>query len=97
MALTNYEKETVILFNEAEDTAIVNTANSALTRRLAALAESRPGEVVHKKSNPPFVEYVVPKKWIKIVPPRVLSEKQRESNIRKAALMREKRLAPKSL
>ena len=49
--LTNYERETVILFNEAEGTAIVNTANSALSRRLAELAESRPGEVIFKKKQ----------------------------------------------
>ena len=75
--LTNYERETVILFNEAEGMAIVNTANSALSRRLAELAESRPGEVIFKKSNPPFVEYEVPKKWIKVNPSRVLSEQEK--------------------
>ena len=44
--LTSIEKETVILFNEAEETAVIETASSTWKRRLAELAESRPQEVV---------------------------------------------------
>ena len=75
--LTAYEKETVIVFNEEDDVAVIETANIAWKRRLAELAESRPGEVIFKKSNPPFVEYEVPKKWIKVNPSRVLSEQEK--------------------
>ena len=34
MKLTNYERETIIVFNDAEDAAEVYTANAAWIRRL---------------------------------------------------------------
>ncbi len=37
------ERETIILFNEADDTATVYTFNNALKKRLAAFAEKHPG------------------------------------------------------
>ena len=93
--LTSIEKETVILFNEAEETAVIETASSTWKRRLAELAESRPCEVRLTVSNLPFEIYEVPKKWLSLKLPRVLSEKQHEANIRKAALAQEGRLAQK--
>lgn len=42
--LTNYERETIINFNEGEDTASVYTHNKALRRRLEQLAQERPEE-----------------------------------------------------
>ena len=93
--LTAYEKETVIVFNEEDDVAVIETANIAWKRRLAELAEKRPGEVIFKKSNPPFETYEVQKKWLSLKPTRVLSEKQHEANVRKAVLAQERRLAQK--
>ena len=39
MALTKYEKETIILFNEGEDTAHIQTYNAGLRKRLAAFSK----------------------------------------------------------
>jgi len=42
MALTKYEKETIILFNEGEDTAHIQTYNAELRKRLAAFSKKHP-------------------------------------------------------
>ena len=39
MTLTKYEKETIILFNEVEDTAHIQTYNAGLRKRLAAFSK----------------------------------------------------------
>lgn len=40
--LTKYEKETIILFNEDEDTAHIQTHNARLRKRLAAFIKKHP-------------------------------------------------------
>ena len=40
--LTKYEKETIILFSEGEDTAHIQTYNAGLRNRLAAFAKKYP-------------------------------------------------------
>ena len=42
MPLTKYEKETIILFNEGEDTAHIQTYNAGLRKRLAAFSKKHP-------------------------------------------------------
>ncbi len=42
MRLTKYEKETIILTSEGDDTYSVYTFNAALTRRLAVFAKKYP-------------------------------------------------------
>ena len=42
MTLTKYEKETIILFNEGEDTAHIQTYNAGLRKRLAAFSKKHP-------------------------------------------------------
>lgn len=39
MTLMKYEKETIILFNEGEDTAHIQTYNTGLRKRLAAFSK----------------------------------------------------------
>jgi len=72
------ERETIILYNEAEATAEIETHNAALKRRLAAFRRGRPDEITLKRHDEYADTYVFPKKWIKIVPPRGATEKQRE-------------------
>lgn len=81
MQLTKYEQETIISFNEGEQFAGVYTHNKALIRRLAKLAQERPDEcnLENVCRGGQAVNYNIPKKWIKITPPRVLSEKQLEA------------------
>ena len=40
--LTKYEKETIVLFNEGEDTAHIQTYNAGLRKRLAAFSKNHP-------------------------------------------------------
>ena len=40
--LTKYEKETIVLFNEGEDTASIYTYNAGLRKRLANFGKKHP-------------------------------------------------------
>ena len=40
--LTKYEKETIVLFNEGEDMAYIQTYNAGLKKRLAAFSKKHP-------------------------------------------------------
>ena len=78
MRLTNVEKETVINFNEAEGTASVYTHNEALKRQLLELGQSHPEQVRQTAANAwGGLTFELPKKWLKVSPPRVLSPAQR--------------------
>ncbi len=78
--LSRYEMETIINFNEEEGTASVYTHNKALRHKLEELAQERPEECRLLKVShwDQAVEYYIPKSWVKITPPRQLSEAQRE-------------------
>lgn len=77
--LTRYEQETMINFNEEEATASVFTHNRTLRRKLEQLAQERPEECRPFRVSRwgEAVEYIIPKKWVKIIPPRILSDEQR--------------------
>lgn len=78
MGLSNYERETVILFNEADREAGIFTYNEALKKQLGALCESHPGQVRRTEDNGcGGLTFALPKKWLKITPPRILSEAQK--------------------
>lgn len=78
MRLSNYEKETVILFNEADREASVFTYNDALKKQLDALCMSHPEQVRRTDDNGcGGLTFALPKKWLKITPPRVLSAAQK--------------------
>ncbi len=78
MRLSRLEQETIINFNEAEANAEVYTYNAALQRRLLELCAERP-EQARKTgmSGGGALTFTIPKKWVKVVPPRVLSPAQR--------------------
>ena len=79
MGLSNYEKESVILFNEAEKTADIFTHNPALKKQLSELCVSHPDQVKQEPENKYGGQmFVIPKKWIRVKPPRVLSPAQKE-------------------
>ena len=77
--LTKYEQETIINFNEAEATASVYTYNQALQRKFKRLAQERPQECVldEPRDYSGALVCTIPKRWIKITPTRILSEKQK--------------------
>lgn len=71
MRLTNVEKETIATFNEAERTASVYTCNEALKRQLLELCRSHPDQVCQTAANADGgLTFELPKKWLKVSPPR---------------------------
>jgi hypothetical protein len=76
--LAREEKETIILFNEADDTASCFTYNGRLTKRLTILSRERPDECrIEKDNGADGITFTFPKKWVKVNPTRILSDEQR--------------------
>ena len=74
MSLTREEKETVIRFDESENTAIVYTCSSSWKGKIEKLIEKYSDQISFLGSdNFGGVSYSLPKSWIKISPPKVLS------------------------
>ena len=64
MRLTKAEQETIILFNEAEQTASVYTHNAALLHQLERLRRSHPAQVHQtERGGHGGADYLLPKKW----------------------------------
>lgn len=79
MKLSNIEKETVINFNEAERTASVYTHNEALKRQLLELCQTHPEQVRQTAANGwGGLTFELPKKWLKVSPPRKPTQAQLE-------------------
>lgn len=76
--LSKYERETSIVYNEAEDTAIVETYSKQLMKRMDKLCEERPNDVQVIREYDTYKGYSIPKKWIKVSPPRFVSAENRE-------------------
>jgi hypothetical protein len=72
------ERETIILFNEGEAVADIETYNAAMKRRLDAIRRERPEDITLVSRDGYADTYICPKKWVKIIPPRRATEKQRE-------------------
>lgn len=79
MKISKVEAESVFNFNEEEAEASVYTHNKRLIRQLAKLAAERPADVrlIRTAHDGVAVEYLVPKTWLKIRPPRTASEAQK--------------------
>jgi hypothetical protein len=86
MALSNIERETIITFNAAEDTAEVYTADPVYIRKLDKLCEQFPdtykfmAELSAKRCKESKT-YSMPKRLVKFRPPvtREISKEQREA------------------
>ena len=76
--LTRYEKETVILFNEEETTATVETFNGRLLRQLEKAAKAC-DDVICEERHGDYGAYILPKKLIKIHTPRIVSEEEKKN------------------
>ena len=80
MKLSKWEQETIISFNEEEQTASVYTHNKPLRRKLDALAVERPMDcrLVRESRGGMAGDYIVPKSWVRISPPKkhTFSEEQ---------------------
>ena len=82
MELSLYERETIINYNEGEPTASVYTHNRALRRTLDKLAQERPEDcrVDRVGHEGDATDYIIPKAWVKIRPPRIASEAQKAAS-----------------
>lgn len=79
MNLSKIERESIFLFNEAEAAASIYTHNAALCRQLTELCAAYPGQVRQTADNGHGgLTFELPKKWLKVAPPRVLSDAQKE-------------------
>ena len=78
MKLSRIEQETIINFNEAECMASIYTHNAALKDRLLGLCRDHPTQARQTADNGRGgLTFELPKKWLKVMPPRVLSPAQR--------------------
>ena len=77
--LSKREREKIALWNEVESTAEIYTHNLALQKQLSELCRTYPEQVRQTDDNRHGgLTFVLPKKWLRVVPPRVLSPAQRE-------------------
>ena len=75
---TAYERETVINFNNAEKEASYYTLNYGKRQMLLRLAEEYPDDVKIVSQRDDMVEAILPKSWIKVRPPRKMTEEERQ-------------------
>ncbi len=89
MKLSMIERETVINFNEAERMASIYTHNKALNHQLLELCRTHPEQVRQTAANAwGGLTFELPKKWLKITPPR----KPTPAQLEVLARMTQKRL-----
>lgn len=72
------EMETVINYNQAEPDAICSTFDRRVINRLDRLCETS-DEIQVRVSRDGYREYVFPKRWVRIRPPRKMGEEQRQA------------------
>lgn len=90
--LSNYEKETIINYNNEESTAQVFTYHRALQNKLNKLIGVNPDISVLRYGDE-WTEYIVPKKWIKVSPPRQINytDEQRAAMAERMAVAKSKK------
>ena len=89
MNLTRYERETIITYNDEEKTAGVYTHNKALLRKLEQLSQARPDEckLEGMSRGGQAADYIIPKSWVRIYPPRVAAALTEEQKQKKRELL----------
>ena len=75
--LTKEEIETLINYTNADTYAEAYSNNTSVMKRYLKLAKEKPEEVTVINSDANSVTIRFPKKWVKIRPPRAISEEQR--------------------
>lgn len=77
--LTKHERETIIIFNEAEQEATVTTYNGTLIKKLDSLCSIRPEEAqLTDTDSVGGKTYTIPKKWVKVNATRILDDDVRQ-------------------
>lgn len=94
---SQYERETIINFNEEEKTASIYTFNQSLMKKLKKLAQDRPDECLLKLDGPEdAASFLVPKKWVHVKPPakyNLTDEQKQERAERMRKIQQEKRIS----
>lgn len=75
--MTNYERETIINYNDEEKEATVYTCNKALMARMARLSKKHPDIFKLVAQDEYSKTYSFPKKYASIRNPRIMSEEQK--------------------
>lgn len=75
--LSKYERETIIRFNEEEESATVYTCSTQVKKRLKELS-LKSTDIYRVKKDEYSQTYIIPKKIIRFTLPRELSEKERQ-------------------
>lgn len=94
---TNIERETIINYNQEEDTATVYTWSKPLIRKLTELLDVR-DDIQRKNGDDECATFIVPKTWIKVSPPRTvnLTEEQKAERAERMRKARESKLGENS-
>lgn len=75
--ISSYERETIINFNDSDETAIIYTCNKPLQRKLSKYcAENKGYKLIG--SDEDSQTYECPKKLVSFRTPKILNEKTRE-------------------
>lgn len=85
------EYENAIEFLDGQKTAAVTLHDRRLRNRILKLAEERPDEVAvicRPEENNGFLFAHIPVKWLRIQPPKQMSEEQREKAKERLARVR---------
>lgn len=91
MKLTRFEQETVILYNNAEPFATIDTCDDVLIRRLETLAEKSP-DITRENKTEYGARYKIPKRYLSVKLPRQLSEERRAELAKRAKANFERRV-----
>ena len=93
MTLSKYERETVIIYNEEEQSATISTLSPVMMRKLRKLAEQSPAEVELEEVPGGGVKCVVPKKYVSVRKPKKLKlSKEQLARKAEAIIMAQKKL-----
>jgi hypothetical protein len=76
--LSAAERETIILFNEADDAAECEVYSPAMRKRLETLSREYPKEVSLTRHGGQSDNYTFPKRWLRIALPRKATDRQRK-------------------
>lgn len=93
MKLTKYEKETIVLFNEADEEAHIQTYNAGLRKRLEAFSKKHPELCrLDKRMEQGGVSYLIDKSRLSIrfQPPMSEDRRQKQANWRSRTVSADK-------
>lgn len=91
-----FERETIINFNNAEKTASYYTLNYGKRQMLLELAKEYPDDVKIIAQREDMVEATLPKSWIKVRPPRKMTEEERQKLVERGRALAAKSAAKRA-